>query len=554
MATSNQHTFSILAKADTVYCVVRCQAGMAELTKAEIIAAFQESSFTYHQLESETLDSFIEQVNTKTQAITELQSESEVVKFPLAKAIDAHLEIKVQEDKMRGIATLTAARGGKPISAKQIKQVCITQGIKYGLKAKLVEELISKARRSVPGSVIEQIIVIGKPVKNGEDAYILPKVTLFSEVIRTPTVYSDGSFDMRDLGNIQSVAIGQVVAEKITATQGEYGIDVMGTKIAPTPGADFELQDTESTQVSKQNPNYLVATKQGLLRQEGNKVVVDDIFKTERLTAREGHIKFDGSVIVDKDVEPDMKIEADGDVFIGGFVQSGTIICSGDLTIVGGSSGKKLEESAHNDGQQMTCHLKAKNISISFASSSELIAEQQVVVNKQLTNCDIQAKSLLIGDEKNPRGKILGGKCYLSESLSAGEIGNELDIQVDIDMNRELDLLAQQDLKLWQKLEMFELQKIELATNSEFQLDSATVESLKLELKKLIVTISKLERARYLLAKKRNKIIEAIKVTAHQAINRNVTVKIAEKSVTFDEKKGASRVTLENYEMITQPL
>lgn len=546
--------FNIVAKQDTVYCVVRCYADMPELTKTELLTAYQDSSFAYHQLLVENLDDYLKQVNQRAELLAAEDSEPETVKFPLAKAIDAQLEIQVEDKDMRGIAILTTARGGTPISAREIKRVCVESGFKYGLKAKLVTNLITLARNSDPGSVIEQTIIVGKPVENGKDAYVEPVVKLFSESSRNPTVFEDGSFDMRDLGDIQSVSIGQVVAKKIPATQGTPGIDIYGKKLSPKPGADFELKDTDSTEVSADDPNLLIATKQGLLRQDGNKVVVDDVFKVKELTVKDGHIKFDGSVIVEKDVDPDMRIEATGDVFVGGFVQSGAIICDGDLTIVGGTSGKKLDEGETVDGQQLTCHLQAKTIAVAFASSTELIAEDQIIVNKQLTNCYAEADSLILGDIEKPTGKIIGGEVYLANTLLVGEIGNESELQVRINMNREFDKVSQQALKLWQQQEALELQKIELATNSEYQLDNSTIKDIKLELKKITKEQQRILQARKLLQEKRARLYQELKVKAFQTIYRNVTVKLADKTLLFDETKKASTIQLVENEINVEPM
>lgn len=546
--------FNIVAKQDTVYCVVRCYDGMPELTKTELLTAYQDSSFAYHQLLVDNLDDYLKQVNKRAALLSNENSEPEMVKFPLAKAIDAQLEIQVEDKDMRGIAILTTARGGTPISAREIKKVCVKSGFKYGLKAKLVSNLITLARNSDPGSVIEQTIIVGKPVENGKDAYVEPVVKLFSESSRNPTVFEDGSFDMRDLGDIQSVSVGQVVAKKIPATQGTPGIDVYGKKLSPKAGADFELKDTESTEVSADNPNLLVATKQGLLRQDGNKVVVDDVFKVKALTAKDGHIKFDGSVIVEQDIDPDMRIEATGDVFVGGFVQSGAIICDGDLTIVGGTSGKKLDDEQIEDGQQLTCHLRAKTIAVAFASSTELIADDQIIVNKQLTNCYAEANSLILGNIEKPTGKIIGGEVYLANTLLVGEIGNESELQVSVNMNREFDKVSKQVVKLWQQHETLELQKIELATHSEYQLDHSTITDIKQQLKRITKEQQRITRARKLLQNKRTAIYQALKIKVFHTVYRNVKVKLADKTLLFDETKKASTIQLQDNDINVEPM
>lgn len=557
MDTQARPFFNIVAKLDTVYCVVRCHAGMPELTKVELLSAFQDSSFAYHQLQTDNLDDYLAQVNQRAALVSVEESEPEMVKFPIAKAIDAQLEVRAEDKDMRGIAILTTARGGTPISAKEIKRVCIESGFKYGLKSKLVTNLITLARNSEPGSVIEQTIILGKPVENGKDAYLQPMVKLFSESTRSPTVFADGRFDMRDLGDIQSVAIGQVIAQKVAATQGTPGIDVYGKKLAPKSGADFELKDTESTEISPDNPNFLVATKQGLLRQDGNKVVVDDVFKVKQLTARDGHIKFDGSVIVEKDIDPDMRIEASGDVFVGGFVQSGTIICSGNLTIVGGTSGKKNDDINHDNTetkQQLTCHLKAKAISVSFASSTELIAENEIIVSKQLTNCYAEAENLIIGDIDNPNGKVIGGELYLAESLITGELGNDSELPVKVNVNRAFDETSKKELLLWQKLETLDMQKVELATHSEYQLDEAVITDLKNELVKITKQQQMVEQARKLLQQQRAELSESLQLLIFQGVHRNVQIKMTNKTLLTDEPKRACRVKLVENEISIEPM
>ena len=523
-----------------------------ELEESVIIQQIQHSEYSSLSILYEHIKIFVKSANTKLADIKKDTLADSTVNAVVAKTIDAKINIILAEDKMSVLAQVTTAIGGKLLDLQTIKQTCLDAGVRYGLKSSLIDELLLKCKNSEPGSSIEFTIVRGMSVIHGEDAYLKPRVALFSDACRTPKVDSDGRADLKDLGNIETAMVNQAVLEKIPLIIGKEGIDIYGDKIPPYVGKDINFSINDSVSVNPKNPNILLASKSGLVRFDGKTLIIDDVFTLPELDPKKGHIKFKGSVIIQGDVSPDMHLTATGDVFIGGFVESAIIKCGGELTIISGASGRLLE-GPKNDHHYSCVLQSGGQINLTFANQCEITAKTIVSVKKQLSHCNVEANSVVVGQGDRPSGLITGCRLFLCKTLEAGVIGTESDVRTDISMNRTYDIFINKEIELadWIHEIVYRLENVENDYNNTIDLDKK--HELESALTKLQSKVEKYTGYRNALISKRREYMDMVSVTANSRLYANVSVVVAEHSLITKVEKGPSVIKIEDHEFKVQP-
>ncbi len=554
----NAAVAKFIVEDERLYFVDELTPEMAPFNIEKIKRDLAASSFAGVTFDQAQLERDITQVNEQLELLkNQDESESEFdieteVKFELSKLIYAKLEITVSDDKMEGFAKVTTAQGGAILDEEKIKQTCRQAGIKFGLKAQLVEELLEESLALEAGSELEKLIVVGRPPEKGKDSFIEPKVTLFSNLVRNHKRFDDGRFDLRDLGEIETVEIGQVVAEKVAASSGIAGMNILGESVEPTPGEDKTLIPQDGTEINPENVNQLLATKQGLLRLLEGEVVVDDVLVLPKVDAKSGHVKFKGSVIVEGDVAPDMKIRASGDVTVGGFVESAIIECDGQIVISGGCSGRILNEDELVDDYakarkaRYSATLKSgQNINVAFTNQCHLDAKFDIEIEKNLIHSHVSARSIKVGAGDKPNGRILGSYFYLSQFLEAGVIGSESNVHVDIDMNRGYDAIMTKLALITKTLGKIGKKKDQLIVKRKEQL----VSNQNLEIVDKQVAACKIQFENYFRQKaaletRKEEYLNSLYVQANTRLFTHVKFSFAKSALVSEEQKGASQVRL----------
>ncbi|WP_341205781.1 FapA family protein [uncultured Psychrosphaera sp.] len=522
------------------------------LDASAITKQLQQSEYSNLEVQIDNIAKFVKSANIKLADIKKNKLPPKPIETIAAKAVDAMISISIDKEKMSVEAQVTTPIGGIHIDLAVIKKTCINSGVRYGLKSSLIKELLTLCKEAEPGTLVTHEIAKGLHEVNGNNAYLTPLVELFSESFRNPKEQADGSVDLKDLGNIDTVTQDQPVLEKIPYTSGTEGMNVFGESIPAIPGKDIKLPLNPSVKVSPDNPNLLLANKEGLVRFDGKELVIDDVFMLPELDPQKGHVKFKGSVVIQGDVSPDMKLTATGDVVIGGFVESAVIKCGGELTILSGASGR-IEEDKTN-GQHYTCILQSGGqINLDFANQCEITAKTLVNVKRQVSHCIITANSLKVGQGKKPKGQITGGRFLLCKTLEAGTIGTESNVATDISMNRTYDIFINKEIELADWIQ----EMVTRRENLEVSYNSTMDPNKKLELEpQLTMLQSKIERYtgyRAELIKKRREYMDNVFVKVNTKLYPKVSFFMTDNAV-ISEEKGPSVIKIDDFELKILPL
>ncbi|AZZ98736.1 FapA family protein [Pseudoalteromonas sp. R3] len=338
----------------------------------------------------------------------------------VAKAVDAELSIRVDDNNMMAEARLTTARGGKMVTMEQAREALKSAGVKRGISKQALDTFLGQQFEQSPGSVYSGIVAHGQRAKDGTDARFVRLCMTAQDRVLSPQQKDGGKVDMRDLGAIITVSPGSPLMKRVPPTPGEEGYSVFGDVLEPKQGKDFALEVPEGTKISPDDPNLLIADSKGVPVAIPRGIRVDDVLCYDQVDVTTGHIEFDGSVIVSGDVKDGMKIKASGDITVIGFVESAHLESNGAVTVMLGVIGRKREE-----GEDFSCCIKAKRtVSIGYAQYCHIESEQDLLIERQVLHCDLRAKRMIrVGKGDTPRGKLIGGTVYDAMRIEAGEVG-----------------------------------------------------------------------------------------------------------------------------------
>ena len=443
--------------------------GGHEITEASILALIANSEYTNLRTNTANIKNAIAELNDILKPLQDQQAGREI-SYTVLERIDATISITIDNDEMSATAVVTAAEGGKHLSAKAILSAAQEAGVKKGFSKEDLVKLAQLAAREKPNNQVTLQIATGKLAINGKDAVITPLVESAQSRILRPKKREDGSVDMRDLGDIVCVKVGDPLAKKIPPTSGKNGYTVTATPLSPEPGNDIDLISGDGTTISPKNENILVSQKVGLPKIIPNGMEVDEIYQIKDVTVASGNINFTGSVIIEGDVNEGMKVIASGDVTIGGFVESAMIEAGGDITISGGIIGRKhdIEETKITD-VTMSVSVNAKgNVYAKYCQYAQINSGKDIRIENQLLHSHINVNGALrVGTEEKSNGTLIGGFIKAGTYVSAGIVGATAGSNTIISFEDKILKLKEQMLDIESRLKIDKDKTTELKAASD---------------------------------------------------------------------------------------
>lgn len=443
--------------------------GGNQVTEATILELIAKSEYTKLQTNTANIKNAVAELNDVLKPLQDNQTGREIT-YQILERIDATISISIDADEMGATAEISAAQGGKHLSAKGILGAAQEAGVKKGFSKEDLVKLAQLAAKEEPTNQVTLQIASGKLAINGKDAVVKPLVESAQSRILRPKKREDGSVDMRDLGDIICVKVGDPIAEKVPLTSGKKGYTVTATPLIPEPGNDVSLISGDGTAISSKNENVLVSQKVGLPKVIPNGMEVDEIYKIKDVNVATGNINFTGSVIIEGDVNEGMKVIASGDVTIGGFVESAMIEAGGDVTISGGIIGRKhdIEKTKITD-INMSVSVNAKgNLYAKYCQYAQISCGKDIRIENQLLHSLINVHGCLkVGTEEKSNGTLIGGYIKVGTHVSAGVVGATAGSNTIINFEHKIIKLKEQmqDIESRLKFDKDKTAELQVANN-----------------------------------------------------------------------------------------
>lgn len=265
------------------------------------------------------------------------------------------------------------------------------------------------------------LIAQGTPSVAGADA----QITYLPKPERKPVIREDGKANYYDMNFISEISEGSWLGEKIPATLGKQGENVLGEIMATVPGRDFPIRyDKKSAYEVEEDGKTVIRSKIA--------GVLDDV---KGMIGVNRHLPINGDVGVETG-----NLEFNGSLSIKGTVSSGyTVIATGDISIEGaeGVSGAKLIKSIEGDvyirggifGLGSTIVEAGGNIFVKHVNEANLVATDSIHIGSYALGSQLSAHSIFV-DER--RGKIIGGRAIAKNTIVTAITGNRLERRTDL--------------------------------------------------------------------------------------------------------------------------
>lgn len=450
---------------DLVLQPVKDASQILEVTIHELI---EKSEFKNLYVDNGNIKNAIAELNSVLKPLQANKSGREII-YQVLERRDATITISIDSDEMSATAEITTALGGKHLSAKAILNAAQQSGVTKGFTKEQLLKLAHKAAKESAGSIVKGVIAQGKDAVNGKNSKIKLLVQSAQDRILRPKEREDGSVDMRDLGDIICVKVGEPLAKKIPLTEGEKGFTVTGSPLDPVAGDDVDMQVGEGTAISAKNDKVLISTLIGLPRIIENGMEVDGIYRIKNVDVSTGHIKFEGSVIIDGDICEGMRVVATGDISIGGFVESASLDAGGDITIGSGIIGRKQDiEDIPVDDIQMSVSIKAKGSVYAKYSQYAEISCHDLRIENQMMHCIIDVEETLwLGSDEKANGKLIAGYIQAGKSVHAGMVGATAGSTTIINFSKKIIGMKEhiEDIDARLKIDSDKTTELQLAVN-----------------------------------------------------------------------------------------
>ncbi|SCY00964.1 hypothetical protein SAMN02910370_01023 [Lachnospiraceae bacterium XPB1003] len=246
--------------------------------------------------------------------------------------ISGTCSIILSQDKLTAVARFyPPSNQGKDMTAEDIKSACRLSGISYGIKEDSIERFIVEKKYCT-----DYVIAQGDPVTEGRDAEIEYFFNTDNKI--HPTLNEDGTVDFFHLNIVNHCKEGEILAKLTPAVPGKPGKDIKGAEIRPRDvkrkvlkyGLNIDISEDKCVLTSKVNGHVTLTN---------GTVFVSDVLTVVNVDNSTGNIDYDGSVVVQGNVNSNFVIKAKGDVEVKGAVEGAVIETEGNILLARGIKG-----------------------------------------------------------------------------------------------------------------------------------------------------------------------------------------------------------------------
>lgn len=421
------------------------------------------STFVKQRIKDENFEFFINEYLLSEFLRIYHREKEKTLELEIGEMRDAVCEINLQKDNMKATLWLTPTFGGKKITLEDIQNELKAQKIVFGIvPINELEELVKQEK--VENFVIAQ----GVAAISGINAQFK---SVIAEIEKKPFVNDDDSVDYRELGDIVIVQKGDLLMERIPATLGTEGINVLGKKLKAKKGKDEPFVfDKNSVYVNPENKDQLLSAITGTPDIFENGAAVLPVLVVDDVNFESGNIRFDGSIVVKGSIMEGMSVYATKDISVAGDVVNSTIECHGNLLIKGGVTGNSQFKVGGNvkikrgiqGNKEFTPILEPKIIAegfvtVGFSENFTVESNASIVIEKYALNSYLMAKDKIdVGlKSRSKKPSLMGGQTWATKSVRTSVLGADTGIttKVCVGTNPKIELAI---LKIKQTLEIIE--------------------------------------------------------------------------------------------------
>ncbi|MFC1564111.1 DUF342 domain-containing protein [candidate division KSB1 bacterium] len=341
----------------------------------------------------------------------------------LAGSKDGRVNVRILNNGLAGAITVYPEEGeGKEPKIELGKEQLRKSGVVFGIDETILHAIFQNKNFE------EEIVVAnGIPPKDGKHGSI--NFFFDTEMKLKPVEDEKGNVDYKNINLLQNVKKGDKLAEVIPPVPGKEGKDVFGKKVLPKVGKVIKMPIGMNTELSPENPNILIAGKEGNVSLIKGYVQVETLFEVNGdVDYNTGNVEYVGSIVIKGSVRSGFEVKVEGDAEINGIVEDAKVIAGGNIIIKNGFLGK-------NKG-----YLEAGgDIFIKFIQNQDAKAKGSIYVGEGILHSNVQCEGKI--EVTGRKGMIVGGYTSSIQGVYVKELGNyqEVKTEVTVGVNEELE-------------------------------------------------------------------------------------------------------------------
>ncbi len=314
------------------------------------------------------------------------------------------IQIEISEDGLEAVAQV---RFGPACGFEDVQAALSRAHVRVGVDAAACEALGRELARDA-FSVEDFVLASGEPADPGRDGVVELD---FEPGLLAGRTRDDDSMDFLDREFLKSVQVGEQIAVYVPPTEGTPGRTVDGKAIEVSAGK--EALPTLGPGVELQAAGKIVAARTGAIQYRAGQLL-DVVLHHDHsgdVDAHSGHLKMEGSVSVQRCIQPNFMVRATDDVEVGSAVDAGRVYAGRDIRVgggvIGGDKGK----------------LDAKgNITARHLQSARLYANGRIEIRQHAVNSELHAGEIAVA------GRMLGGRACAETRVAVADAGSEMGV------------------------------------------------------------------------------------------------------------------------------
>jgi uncharacterized protein len=322
----------------------------------------------------------------------------------------------VSSDQTFGALSLIPRLPDRHFHEREILSFLEEKRIVHGIDSQRIAELVDQVNSSRKG-VQDELIAVGTPPIQPRDA----RVEYHFKTDKSLELKQDerGQIDFKELGLINNVEKGQLLATKYPAKEGTPGTDIFGDIVGVHAAKDTNFATGKNVSISEDGLTC-IATREGQVFLKSRILNVSPIYTVAHdVDLNTGNISFNGTIVVHGNVLSGFTLKARENITVKGVVEGATLIAGGNIYIREGIKGRGTGR-VQCKGELVT----------SFIESGNIECHGNMQVQTSIINSNVICYSkVILGGRK---GVIVGGSVLGARGIECVETGSRLGVSTEV--------------------------------------------------------------------------------------------------------------------------
>ena len=345
------------------------------------------------------------------------------------KNADAEIGVQVSPDGLeaRVVAYAPPVGDGRSLSLSSLKNQIERAGVAVDPSPDpdaviRVFEWVAKGL-SVRGIVIAR----GIPAKDGKDGRLQLAVEGARDI---GPMQQDERARVCERATVPSVRAGNLIGHAVPPEKGIPGRDVRGKLMPAKEGQPLKVVAGPNVEASEDGLEFRSKIN-GVVVLTGNVLSVNDAFEVDGdVGLSSGNIRVDhASVLIKGTIRGGFKVFSGGDLTVNGGIETAVVEAVGDVRV-----GRAIVMRTGG------CIKAGGSVVADVAENATIDAEGNVLINNDITNCNVLAHGKVIATKG--KGRIQGGTVRCCGGVEANEIGSPLGVLTRVTVGLESEAHA----------------------------------------------------------------------------------------------------------------